>query len=102
LLSNAVKYRCPNSTIHVEVTQVDGDARIAVMNRGTPIPPDELPQLFDRFMRAREARGSKPGVGLGLSICKGIVEAHGGRIWAESDEDSTRFYATLPLPHRAS
>ncbi|MGH7860961.1 MAG: ATP-binding protein, partial [Candidatus Dormibacteraceae bacterium] len=64
------------------------------------IAPDELPKLFSRFYRTREARGKGvTGLGLGLYITKGLVEAHRGRIWAESIPDqTTSFRFTLPIP----
>jgi hypothetical protein len=65
---------------------------------GTPIPPDELPKLFDRFMRTEEAaKGPIRGVGLGLYIANGLVEAHGGRMWVESDPQRTTFSFALPV-----
>ncbi|WP_437787735.1 sensor histidine kinase [Sorangium sp. So ce1097] len=60
-----------------------------------------MPRLFQRFQRLSSGQSSKaaPGAGLGLYICKGIVEAHGGRIWAQSTPDeTTSFHFTLPLP----
>ncbi len=95
LLSNAIKYRDPDTAIHVEVKPTDEGVRVGVFNRGMPIEQDELSQLFSRFHRTRSARG-KPGIGLGLYVCKGLVEAHGGRIWVESSDGWTRFYFTVP------
>lgn len=95
LLSNAEKYRDPDTPVRVEVRSTDDGARIGVFNRGAPIEPDEVSQLFTRFQRTRSARG-KPGIGLGLYMCKGLVEAHGGRIWVESKDRSTKFYFTVP------
>ena len=67
-------------------------------NHGAGIAPDELPFLFGKFARAHDARRTRaPGLGLGLYIAKGLVEAHGGRIWAESvPGDTTRFHFTMP------
>jgi signal transduction histidine kinase len=99
LLSNAMKYGAPDVPIRVAVADRDGEEQVTVTNAGRGIPPDELPLLFSRFGRCRDARqGGLPGLGLGLYICKGIVEAHGGRIWAESTpEERTSFSFTLPL-----
>ncbi len=71
-------------------------ARFAVHDTGRGIPREQLPHLFDRFWQGE--KGDRQGEGLGLTICKGIVDAHGGRIWAESSEgeDST-FYFTIPI-----
>lgn len=99
LLSNAAKYSYPDSEIQLVVESRDGNAELAVSNRGPGISPDELPKLFTRFYRTREARaGPVVGLGLGLYISKGLVEAHGGKIWARSTPgETTTFYVTLPL-----
>ncbi|HEY8469521.1 MAG TPA: ATP-binding protein [Longimicrobiales bacterium] len=96
LVGNAIKFTPPGGRIDVHVAQ-DGNAevRFEVRDTGPGIPPEQLPHLFDRFWQAR--RSGRRSVGLGLSIAKGIVEAHGGRIWVESEPGSgARFYFTLP------
>ena len=72
---------------------------VTVTNEGEGIAPEALPRLFQRFVRTRQARaGMMKGSGLGLYIARGIVEAHGGRIWAESTPaNETAFHFTLPL-----
>lgn len=99
LVSNAVKYGAPGTEIRVTLRSVRGEAEVVVLNRGAGIPPDELPALFGRFQRTRSAvEGQRPGLGLGLYITRGLVEAHGGRIWAESTLGQwTAFHFTLPL-----
>jgi signal transduction histidine kinase len=82
LLGNAAKYGAADTPIRVVAERCDGEVRMSVENRGPGIPPDELGRLFRRFHRARRAAGGVSGIGLGLYIAKGIVEAHGGRIWA--------------------
>jgi PAS domain S-box-containing protein len=104
LLSNAAKYGDPGSPIRIEARAEDGHGRITVTNHGPGIPADELPTLFRRFNRTRgaQARGIE-GIGLGLYICKGLVEAHGGRIWVESTPGATTsFHLTLPLADSAA
>ena len=98
LLSNAVKYGEPASEIVVCVERQDGDVHISVTNSGKGIAADELPRIFSRFARSKTARGSGiPGLGLGLYISKGVIEAHGGRMWAESiPGQTTTFHMTLP------
>lgn len=98
LLTNAVKYGFPDSEILVEVTRQSEEFNVAVTNRGVGITAEELPHLFTRFERTHSARNSRaPGLGLGLYITKGLVEAHGGRVWAESTPgETTTFHFTLP------
>jgi signal transduction histidine kinase len=98
LISNAVKYGDPNTSIDVLLNRTDGEVTIDVTNHGQGLTPDEMPRLFERFMRSRETRGSGvPGLGLGLYIAKRIVEAHGGRMWAESvPGKTTTFHIALP------
>lgn len=99
LLSNALKYGAPETQIGLDVRDAGGYAEVLVTNRGPGIPGDELPFLFERYFRSRAARTSgTKGSGLGLYIAKGLVEAHGGRIWAESTPaETTTFHFTVPL-----
>lgn len=96
LLGNAVKYGAGGEIV-VRVAAGDAEVRVSVADRGPGIPPEALPRLFDRFYRA-EGAGRREGLGLGLYITRGIVEAHGGRITADSrlGEGST-FAVELPL-----
>ena len=99
LISNAIKYGDEQSDIIVRVEQRDNQVQITVTNHGRGIPKDELSRLFNRFARSKETRGSGvPGLGLGLYIAKGVVEAHGGRLWAESTPgETTTFHVALPI-----
>lgn len=83
LVDNAIKYSPPDSLIEVQATRGDNDVEIQVADRGIGIPPADLERVFDKFYRVQRPE-SVTGTGMGLSICKGIVEAHGGRIWAEN------------------
>jgi len=86
LLENAAKYSTPDASIEVEAHTADGDVLIAVADRGIGIPVDELSRIFEKFYRPKHGKVlpvAAGGTGLGLAIAKGIVEAHGGRIWAE-------------------
>lgn len=99
LLSNAAKYSFPRSEIDVDVQRRGPEVEVAVTNRGPGIPESEMPHLFTRFYRARGARREGvPGLGLGLYISRGIVVAHGGRIWATSiPNQTTTFFFTVPV-----
>ena len=99
LLSNAAKYGDEGAEIGLALDASGTEARISVTNTGPGIPADEIATLFDRYVRARAARRSAvPGTGLGLYIAKGLVEAHGGRIWATSTLGATTtFHLAIPL-----
>ena len=101
LLSNASKYSPASSTIMVTALQQDSHVAVSVADEGRGVSAEQLPQLFRKFSRINGADGKTEvgGEGLGLSVCKGIVEAHGGRIWAESDGPGlgTRFTFTIPV-----
>jgi len=76
---------------------VDGDSIHAVVsNQGPQVPQEHLERIFDKFFRITAA-DQVTGTGLGLSICRGIIEAHGGRLWAENIPDGLAFNFTLPL-----
>ena len=100
LLSNAAAYSPGGSTILVTAVPEGVHLAVSVTDEGRGIPADQMPQLFRKFSRAQgaEAGSGVDRSGLGLAICKGIVEAHGGRIWAESDGPGlgARFAFTLP------
>jgi signal transduction histidine kinase/CheY-like chemotaxis protein len=96
LVGNALKFTKPNGTITVGAARRDAHVLFWVKDTGTGIPPDELTHVFERYWQAKS--GDRKGTGLGLSICKGIVEAHGGRIWAESSSGrGTTMLFTLPV-----
>ena len=100
LLSNARKYSPRGGEIRLEARHRDTAVEFAVVDRGLGIPPEAQPRLFEKFYRVDNSdRREIKGTGLGLAICQRIVEAHGGRIWAESDGPGhgARFAFTLPL-----
>jgi signal transduction histidine kinase len=95
LLGNAIKFSREGSTIEVRAEAGDGAVLFAVTDSGVGVAPEQLPHLFDRYWQAK--REGRLGIGLGLSIAKGVVEAHGGKIWAESElGKGSTFYFTLP------
>ncbi len=96
LISNSLKYAPANTTVTIRA-EVDGEVvHVQVRNQGPQVPPQHLERIFDKFYRITAA-DRVTGTGLGLSICKGIIEAHGGRIWAENIPDGLAFNFTLPL-----
>lgn len=82
LLDNALKYSPPDEPVEIRVRDTGDDLEVLVLDRGVGIAEPELELIFDRFQRGSRS-GQAAGSGLGLSICRGFVEAHGGRIWAE-------------------
>ena len=97
LVENAVKYTPPGTPIEITATAVEGAVRVDVADRGPGLPPGEETRIFEKFYRAPGAT-STSGVGLGLTICRGIITAHGGRIWAENRRGGGAvFHFTLPL-----
>lgn len=97
LFHNSAKYSPAGSTIQVSARRQDNDQLIVtVTNEGPHVAEDHLERIFDKFYRVTEPE-KVSGTGLGLSICKGIVEAHGGKIWAVNIPQGIAFNFTLPL-----
>lgn len=99
LISNAMKYSPAGEPLLVTVAVADGVGKVAVTDSGIGIPAEHLARVFERFYRVGGTDDAIAGQGLGLSICKEIVTAHGGRIWAESKGRGlgSTFSFTLPL-----
>ncbi len=99
LLENAAKYSPPDGAIRLAGAVVAGELELCVEDEGPGIPAENLERVFEKFFRARSTeRSGIPGTGLGLAICRGIVEAHGGRIWAENrPAGGAAFRFTLPV-----
>ena len=101
LLSNAMKFTAPGGTVVLSVKAGADAVVFAVRDDGPGIPPEDVPLLFDRFWRARRGDEGR-GTGLGLAIAKGIVEAHGGRIWVDTAPGvGTTFKFSLPRVPRS-
>ena len=99
LVENAVKYAPPGSAIDMSASASEREVVVEVADRGPGIPVGEETRIFDKFYRGKFAR--EGGVGLGLTICRGIVEAHGGRIWAENRRGGGAvFRFAIPLLER--
>jgi PAS domain S-box-containing protein len=99
VIDNAVKYSDAGTEITLSVHKNGSEMLFKVTDHGIGISKDELPRVFDRmFHSSRGQKSGAPGAGLGLAICKALVEAHGGKIWIESEEGAgTRCFITLPL-----
>jgi len=98
LLDNAVKYSASDSSIQIHVRVGDRQITVEVTNTGEAIQAQDLERIFERFYRRRlPHEQTVRGTGLGLAICKGIVEAHGGRIWAESAGRGVTITFTIPV-----
>jgi len=98
LLSNAAKYSDPGDTITLSAKVVDHELLISVADTGPGIPEDQLPKLFHKFSRLPGKEHQVTGTGLGLVIARQIVEAHGGKIWVESEVgQGTTFSFSLPI-----
>jgi len=96
LISNSLKYAPRDSLIQVRAEVQGEDVFVQVSNEGPQVPAEHLDRIFDKFYRITAA-DRVTGTGLGLSICKGIIEAHGGRIWAENLPHGFAFNFVLPL-----
>jgi signal transduction histidine kinase len=97
LISNAIKFTPPRGEIHVSMQRRPGAVEISVKDTGPGIPPEALPTLFDRFTRVEGVSSGSVGTGLGLMIAKQIVEAHGGKIWVESNPgEGSTFAFSIP------
>lgn len=98
LLRNAVNYSYARTDIFLSLRRFESIVEIRIQNHGKTIPPEKLNRIFEQFFRLDSSRStSTGGAGLGLAISKEIVELHGGRIWAESANESIRFTVQLPV-----
>ena len=83
MIDNAVKYSPEGSPLEIKAEVIGNEIQISLLDRGIGIPEADLERVFDKFFRV-ERPNQVSGTGLGLAICKGIIEAHGGRIWARN------------------
>jgi two-component system phosphate regulon sensor histidine kinase PhoR len=98
LLENAAAYSRANSRIDICAERMDHEIQVSISDKGMGISEEDMGKIFEKFYRGNQSRVRPGGIGLGLSICKSIITAHGGKIWAETKfgEGST-FYFTLPV-----
>ncbi|MBI5240226.1 MAG: response regulator [Elusimicrobia bacterium] len=97
LVTNALKFTRSGGSVRLSIAPEEGFVRFCVRDTGLGIAPQDLALIFERFYQAGKPADQQPGLGLGLEISRGLVELHGGRIWAESVVDrGSSFYFTLP------
>jgi PAS domain S-box-containing protein len=98
LLSNALKYSPPEAEVSVTMAQMEDKVVTSVIDRGAGMSAEEVANLFQRYYRTESARQHRSGLGLGLYVTRGLVEAHGGEIWVESESGKgSSFHFTLPV-----
>lgn len=97
LLDNALKYATPATTVHVDLMQSGRSCTLSVSSAGEAITKEDLKNIFKRFYRADKARAMNGSYGLGLAIAESVVEAHKGKIWAESKDGRNIFFVQLPV-----
>ncbi len=85
LIHNAIKWSPRGTTITVQTTSTDDEVTVEVVDEGPGVPDEQVDRIFERFYQVDSSRSGNEGTGLGLAICKHIVEAHGGRVWAEGN-----------------
>ena len=103
LLDNAAKYSAPRTKIEIFVRRNKGEFLVGVRDKGIGIPADKQGMLFEPFQRLEPQNMNATGTGLGLVVCRRLVEAHGGRIWVESQPGcGSTFQFTLPVPDMGS
>ncbi len=102
IVNNAIKYSKQGTRVAIQARRVESELLISIVDQGIGIPAGDLPNVFTRMYRIEQRQTQEiGGAGLGLAICKGLVEKHGGRIWVESEvERGSTFYFTLPLNTR--
>jgi len=98
LIENAIKFSWDGGKLRIKITSRNDEVKISIYNEGIGVAPEDLGQVFERFYKADKSRGlDKSGTGLGLYICKAIIDAHGGSIKLDSKQDEwCEFVISLP------
>ena len=103
LLDNAIKYSAPRTKIEVSAVRTNGEVVVSVKDKGIGISIEKQGMLFEPFQRLDPQNNKATGIGLGLVVCRRLVEAHGGRMWIESQQGiGSTFLFTLPIPETGS
>jgi len=97
LIHNATKWSPQGETVTIYAENGGDEVTIRVFDNGPGVPPEQVDRIFERFYQVDAARSGGEGTGLGLAICRHIVEAHGGKVWAEANTGNMggRFFFTL-------
>lgn len=99
LVTNAVRYSEPNTTITVMTERLSDEfIKVRVTDEGVGIPPEARNRVFEAFQQLDREKGGTQGAGLGLAICQGLIEAHGGRIWVDDEHDGSGTTISFTLP----
>ena len=103
LIDNAVKYSDTNSGLDISARRSDGQVVLTLRDYGRGIPETELPHIFEKFYRGKQSSGKISGAGLGLAIVRAVIDAHGGKIWAESRQgEGSTFHIALPVANEVN
>ena len=103
LLDNAYRFSPSGGVVTVRAQRENGSCEVSVEDDGPGIPAEDLPLVFERFYRVDQSRSRDDGgTGIGLAIARSVIEAHGGRIWAEPGPGGARFHFVLPIRRAAS
>jgi two-component system sensor histidine kinase KdpD len=98
VLGNAIKFSPPGSSVEVLVRRSGDDVVISITDQGPGLMPEDVDRVFERYYRGRTTASTVPGLGVGLALSREIVEAHGGRIWAESAGPGKGSTFSIALP----
>lgn len=97
ILNNAIKYTKENDRIDIQVRNIDRQVQFTIKDEGKGISKNILDHIFEEFVTdTNVSNDSQKGIGLGLAICKAIIQAHGGKIWAKDEKDGACFIFTIP------
>jgi two-component system sensor histidine kinase KdpD len=102
ILDNAAKYSDPATAVTLSALRMGDEVAVEIADQGIGVPPEDIEHIFDKFYRVRRGDRQVAGTGLGLSICRGIVEAHGGRIAARTPQRGKGMVFTVTLPVQKS
>jgi len=98
LLDNALSYTPAGGSVVIAAVRGENEVEVSVTDTGVGVPPEHREHIFERFARVPGDQGRRRGFGLGLYLCRQVVQAHGGRIWVEPGNVGSSLVFTLPNP----